>query len=330
MTTDHSSSDHWSVWQECRTHWRLYLVVLLVTAIIVGLVSHSFPKEYAAQVTLIDETAESDILIGLNNIAAAQKLSAQATADPYKSPYNPEVYAQLLKQTVFAEEMSKVYIPYKEMTYGEYLISQVQKPWWKKMWDGITGDSHTGYENQQVISTIQSLINYQLKNRSRIIVIEVRDQDPIVAAQLVDSVREHLVSRLNWIRGEKLRREVSMAEARAATALQRYEDVSKTAAEFEESHQNSINKHDQALIDQYDEDKDHANLSYRSAMLQYSRSIAFMKKEPSDFTVIESARILPSAISPNPFVNILVAVIVMTVITSWYILLRRKYRRKKT
>ena len=142
-----------------------YIVTTIIATLLALVVWLLVPKEYTAITKLSDEYKEVDLAIGLDKIKAQIK---NVSGGANKGINDFEVYAKFLKSKDFARTISQSKIPKKNMTYGEYL------------------------NKKDTIDAILDNINYNLSVKHQTLTISFTDRDPVVAAQMLDSVTAHL------------------------------------------------------------------------------------------------------------------------------------------
>ena len=166
----------------CVSHWRWYAATSLIAIVAALVVGNSIPPVYSAQVKISDEHKESDLLLGLNAFASL----AKNALDDHEGLRQPTVYYRLVTTREFAEEMSTVRVEGYNTDYYHYILNNHKRPWWEK----LANDDMP--ERERIITTIQENIRSKVYALYGTIVLQVRDQDPVVAAMLVDSLKSHL------------------------------------------------------------------------------------------------------------------------------------------
>ena len=131
------TAPRWSVWRECSLHWRSYAVTSALAIVAALIICAGIPKRYTSQVKISDEHFETDLLIGLNNMAAW----AKGAINEHKGLRMPQVYYRLIGSPSFIEEMSQVRLENKGTDYYHYLAHEHKASLWERIWRGISRDT---------------------------------------------------------------------------------------------------------------------------------------------------------------------------------------------
>lgn len=142
-----------------------YITATLIATLLAIVVWLSMPKEYTAVTKLSDEYKEMDLAIGLDDLKAHIK---KVMGNANNGMNDMEVYCKVLKTEDFARSIAHKHVHGKKMTYGEYL------------------------GKKDTIAAVLNNINYNYSNRHVTLTIGFNDRDPLVAAQMLDSVTAHL------------------------------------------------------------------------------------------------------------------------------------------
>lgn len=312
----------WSAWAECTRHWKIFLFISVVATLLALAISASIPKEYSAQVKVSDERKETDILLGLNNFSAW----ARGAINDRKGLRMPEVYAQTVTTKEFAEKISKVRLEEYGTDYYHYILQHHKTPWWEKWLSWFSEEKN---EHDMVIDIIQHNIRSQASSIYNTTLLQVTDQDPVVAATVVDSIRLCLEQRLKDHYYTRALRDCFHAREKTEMAASRYRKAQAAYNHFTDSHQDlstpaAISQEDH-LLSEYDA----AFSSYNKECEQLRRAEALLKKQPSTFAVLKNATVPMEAAKPATFGYIISFLFIGLTFTAWTILGKRKYQEYK-
>lgn len=303
----------WNAGSECRKHWRTYLITGCVAFALAILVTASIPREYAGRVTIADENKETDLMIGLSNMQAWLKTAMELNMG-YK---NIKVYTQHVTSRSFAEEMSRVQLPGHKTDYGHYLRRNHRRPWWEKIF--------TPDDDVDIIGLIADNIKTEVSLKFSTLRLQVTDQDPVVAAMLVDSALtrlERFVSEEQHKLATQLKRNYAILKERAE---KHYREAQQRYTEYMDSHREtslwSETIEEKSLEKEYDKAYD----AYRQSCLQYLRADALTNKPVIPFAVVKNATVQQEASSPIFMGYLLSFLAIAFIASSWFILLRKKY-----
>ncbi len=210
----------------CLSKWRLYLLATSIALFLGVVVSVSIPRRYAAQVKIADERKETDLLLGLNTFAAW----AKGALDDHEGLRQPEVYHKLVETREFAEEMSGVTLEGYGIDYYHHIAQNHREPWWER-WFAPEESEH-----ERVIRIIRDNIRSKAAALYATVTLQVTDQDPVVAALLVDSVRVHLQRHMADYARDRSWRDLLDAEQKMSQAEERYKAARDDYANFEDTH----------------------------------------------------------------------------------------------
>ena len=315
-----SSRETWSALEECGRHKKAYLIVILLAVVLALVVAGSIPKEYAAEVKVSDERQETDLLLGLNNMAAWAK---SALGDEQEGVRLPEVYNRLITTRAFAESMSHVRIEGYGTDYHHYLLDHHRRPWWGPLTDLFrTPESDT----DKVMDIIQDNIRSKVSTKYNTIQLQVVDQDPVVAAMLADSVRVKLQHLLEKYLRQRTLRDVVISRQKTAVAKERFDRVRNDYITFADSHQDITSVKVQQMEDHLMKEYENAFKSYNAALEQQRRAEAIAGRTPTTFVTLSNATVplKPSAPATTGFV--LSFLLIGLTVTTWVVLGRRKYQ----
>lgn len=309
----------WSVSRECARNWRVYLFVSLAAIVAAVVVSRSIPTTYTAKLKISDEHKDTDLLLGLNAFASW----AKSAMSDHQGLRLPEVYYQLVTAREFAEEMSHVRVESRGTDYYHYIAKEHREAWWESWFAGKTD------EHDRIIGIISDNIRSKVSSRYGTIQLFVSDQDPVVAAMMVDSVRTHLQNHTAGHARERAIRDMMFAKAAMDQAEQRYKKAREDYAEFEDSHQDITSGMYASMEDHLLKEYETTFNDYSKKELQYRRAQALVGKFNYTFAVVQNATVPTKASSPFLSGYVLSFVFIANVVATWYILLSRKIRERK-
>ena len=238
-----------------------YIVATLLATILAIVVWMCVPKEYTAITKLSDEYKEIDLAIGLDNMKAHIKnLMGEGNA----GMKDMAVYCKILKTKDFARKLSHKQVPNKNMTYGEYLAEK------------------------DTIENILDRINYNYSSKQETLTISFTDKDPVIAAQMLDSITAQLQSIITQYRQSIADASLKNAERNLSNARLQYEQAQKDYATYVDSHTN-INT--QQFIQQektLNQTVQTTEKLYLESAQEYARQKALKQRSYLSFALIKS------------------------------------------
>jgi oligosaccharide repeat unit polymerase len=238
-----------------------YIVATIIATLLAIVVWLLVPKEYTAITKVSDEYREVDIAIGLDRIKAQIK---NASGGANKGINDIGVYAKFLKSEDFAYTISQVRMPGKNMTYGEYL------------------------NKKDTIDAILDNINYNISYKDQTLTISFSDRDPVVAAQMLDSVTANLQAAITDHRHWVAEAALNNATAELERAKKDYQESCHRYSAFADSHRDLLT---QSEIQEEKALKKDRTLSYnhlKNIANEYAREKALMQRAYMSFAVMRS------------------------------------------
>ena len=221
----------------------------------------SMPKEYTAITKLSDEYKETDLAIGLNNMTASIK---KLTGNGDTGLNDMAVYSKFLKTEDFARNLSHKQMPDKAMTYGEYLAEK------------------------DTIENILDRINYNYSSKHETLTISFTDKDPVIAAQMLDSITAQLQFIITQYRQSIADASLQNAEKNLSTIRLNYEQAQRDYATFADSHTDiktqQYIQQEKALGQTVSITKD----LYQKATKEYVRQKALKQRSYMSFSVVQA------------------------------------------
>ena len=326
MPADQSSHSQgsWSAWSECRRHWRAYVLAWAVAIAAAFVICAGIPNTYSAQVKIADEHKESDLLLGLNAFASW----AKGAINERQGVRLPDVYYRLVTSPSFIDEMKRVRVKGYGTDYYHYILRHHKPSWWQQFAKAFSSDTLT--EEERVTEIIRGSIRSKVSSKYGTIVLQVTDQDPLVAAMLVDSVRQHLQHRL--VEHSRLRafRDLMTASSKMEQAKQRYEKARDEYTRFADTHADLTSPKASSMEDHLLKEYEHTFESYSRECEQYIRAKAIVDKFSFKFAVLKNATVPHQSAGPSTFGYSLAFLFLATVFVSWWALGLRKYKEYKT
>lgn len=235
-----------------------YIVTIILTTIL-SLVAWSFvPPKYGAQTKIVDEYKETGLVIGANAMTSAVREALMKSNDGIN---DIEVYCKMLRTEDFARELSHKQIPGKGMTYGEYLA------------------------DKDTVETILDNINYNLNSQQQAATIELQDREPLVAAQMLDSLTAILQDAVTTRRHNTALAALKNAKKELDQSEKAYHKAQDAYASYLDSHVETTLEEEKTEETKMRENADLAFKRYQDATEQYTRQKALSVRSYSSFAV---------------------------------------------
>lgn len=279
----------------------LYITTTIFAVIIAIVAWIASPKEYVAQIKLGDEYKETDLAIGLNHASVTIR---DLIGFENKGINDVEVYCKILKSTNFAKKIAKTKIKNNTISYGEYLNAK------------------------DTINEILEKIDYNLQNKNQNITIQFVDKDPIIAAQMLDSITKYLQNSITESKQKHAASQLISAITQRNIARQKYEKAIKKYANFKDSQNDITIDSEQIKESAYAKDIDDSYNLYKKAAIKCERYKMLTKRPYMSFAVIKNI-IVPNDKRPQLIGYIMIAIFASIVGTKFYKLYKKQEKNKK-
>lgn len=240
-----------------KKNWKKFFIIGFITSVITMALLFCIPRHYVVTVKLAPEYGESSGAGGALSSAASMfglNLGGQG-ADAIV----PEFYPDIVKSTDFLVPIMGVKTVTRngdfEGTYAEYVLKKEKFPWWIKLLGKakrlvskkpVPFNTSSDYKinsfmltkaESDLLKRISTYIGCTVDEKSGIITLTFKAQDPLVAANMANAVKEELQSFITKYRTEKNKIELKHSVAMCDTAYAKYVEAQKMYAEFVDKHQ---------------------------------------------------------------------------------------------
>jgi hypothetical protein len=261
-TSQGQKTDLSRVWTAMKKHKKLYYITLPVAFVAACLITLGIPNYYRCEVTLAPESGSGGSMGSLASLASSFGVNLGGGGSSNGDAITPMLYPDLMKSTEFLTSLYDIKVQKDEddrvMTYYDYLDNETKSPWWTEAKKAIFGliipkkEEPKKVEKEKVnpfrltqkqssmAGAIAGNIKCTFDRRVDVIIIEVTDQDPLVAATVADSVQARLQDALVEYRTKKARHDLEYVEALHKEAKRNYERACEVYADFMDSNQDLI------------------------------------------------------------------------------------------
>ena len=325
--------DFGAVWAAILKHKKLYYKTIGIAFVIAIIIGFSLPKTYNCKILLAPETGGgSSSLGGLASLASTFGVSlggASQEGDAIK----PSIYPDLMKSVDFKTSLFPIKVKRKDdkqaMTYYDYLKYEWREPWWKDMFgllspelkkDTLVNTFELTSEQARIAGLAIKNVQCEIDKKSNLITIDVTMQDPYVAAQLADSVKNRLQDFLTAYRTKKARRDLEYALTLYKQAKKDYERIRQVYYEYMDANQ------DMSLLSATQRQNDLENemqLQYNNftaTSAQVLTAKAKVQETTPSFTTIQSATVPLKPSGPRRLVILVVCLFLAALGTTIYAL----------
>lgn len=307
----------------------VYILIFSILGIIVAL---GTPKTYKASVMLAPEETGSGFSGSLSSLASmvGLNMSINKTGDAIY----PEIYPELMNSIKFNVELLPIEIRTSKSTetmpYYTYMAAHQKKPilsypilWITKLNELITSDDavvvndsskyqfginpfYLNRKQAKLLEHISSNIKCNVDKKTNVITIEVTAQDPLVAAIMADSVKNHLQEAITEYKTQKAKNNVTYMQGLFEETKAEYDSARIKYAQEVDSYKNLSRQTYQSKLDDLEAEKDLKYTIYQQVVEQLQLAKYTLQEKTPAFTVIQNASVpsLPSGRSRKAIVLI--------------------------
>lgn len=304
---------------------RLVIKNCIIAAVAGVIIAFSIPKEYETKVTLAPESTGTGGGLGGNLGSLASLAGINLGSMASEDAISPDLYPDILKSTPFSVELFTVQVETKkgdlETTLYDYLDNHQKTTWFEyifsapfkalgwlmslfreKLEKGNPAEAdffNLTAEQEEIVKTIQSRILASVDEKTGIISIVVRMQDPLISAALADTVKNRLQEHIIHYRTGKARKDLIFAEKLYKEAEQNYLEAQKRYATYIDGNLDIILQRYKAEEERL---KNEVSLTY-NIFSQLAQQVQLAKAKVQEhtpvYTVVQPAIMKQRAASPK-------------------------------
>ena len=325
--------DFGAVWTAILKYKKLYYKMLGIAFVIAIIISFSLPKTYNCQILLAPETGGGSSSLG-GLAALASSFGVSLGSNPQGSDaIKPDIYPDLMKSVDFKTSLFPIKVKRKDdkksMTYYDYLKYEWCEPWWKDMFgllspelkkDTLVNTFELTGEQARIAGLAIKYVQCKIDKKTNLITIDVTMQDPYVAAQLADSVKNRLQDFLTAYRTQKARRDLEYALTLYRQAKKDYEHIRQVYYEYMDANQDMILLSAKQKQNDLENEMQLQYNNFTATSAQVLAAKALVQKETPSFTTIQSATVPLSPSGPKKELIMLVCLFLAAIGTTIYAL----------
>lgn len=327
---------------------RKYLLVsfLTVSSVLGIVIALNSPKEYTAESILAPEIQSTGLSGSLSDMAANFGLDLD-TKQSVDAIY-PELYPIVVGSNDFIRNLFDIKVRTTKSdsvtTYFNHLKYQTKVPFWQtwklKLIHALIKKNDTANlvgnvdkfqmpkKEFETCEGIRNNIACLVDNKTSIITITCTDQDPLVAAILVDTVQNRLQEYINKYKTKKNKNDVFYYNKLKNEALNNYKTAQKKYAKFADANIDLSLQSLQSKQEELENDMQLKYNTYTQMTAQYQASLAKLQESTPAYTILQRP-IMPYKASSTPrFVIVLLFVTIGFFLDAVWVLLISPNRRR--
>ena len=332
---EEAAIDFAAIWQAIKKYKKLYYKTLGVAFVVALIIGFSLPKTYNCKILLAPETGGGSSMGGLASLASSFGFGVGGGSQGGDA-ITPTVYPDLMKSVDFKTSLFPIKVKQKgkdkkAMTYYDYLKYEWRVPWWED-WFGLTAPKPkkdtlvntfelTG-EQARIAGLAIKYVQCKIDKKTNLITIDVTMQDPYVAAQLADSVKNRLQDFLTEYRTKKARHDLDYALKLNKQAKKDYERIRQLYADYMDANQDMTLLAAKQKQDDLENEMQLAYNNFTATSTSVLTAKAKVQQETPSFTTIQSATVPLGPAGPKKELIMLVCLFLAALGTTIYALFK--------
>lgn len=310
----------YKLWDKRKT-----LLIWVMWGVLAGLIiAFSIPKEYSTSVKLAPEAqaGRTNISGGLGALASMAGISAGGNTG--SDAVYPTLYPDIVGSVPFLMSLMDVPVKDKEgnsFTVQEYLLEKTHGPWWKVIMgtpgkviglirghkemlpvdslDEANRNFQLSQEDDRLVHALSDRVNASVDQKTNVITIDAKMQDPVVSAILADTVVSRLREYVTNYRTNKARKDLDYAQKLNDEARQEYFKAQQRLADYIDRNQNLATQSARISQERLENESSLAFNLYNETSLQVQNAKSRVQETTPVYTVITPATVPLRATSPK-------------------------------
>ena len=297
------------LWKDMKKHKKLYYKVLPIVFVAAAILTLGIPNTYKCTVTLAPEMTSSARRNILTSLVSSFGINLGNTGTGGDAIL-PTLYPELMNSVTFRTSLFPIIVHRedddKEMTYYDYLLNEQKSAWWtvpiKALFSLLKSDDEKGDENSlnsfkltkkqtKIVEMIEKNVVCDVDKKSLVITIEVKDQDPLIAATIADSVQLKLQQFITDYRTNKARIDVEHYQMLTKESKLRYEKALHDYAVFSDQNQKAFMQNIRSQLAKLETEMNLQQQAYTQIAAQLQMAEAKLQEDTPAFTTLQPATV---------------------------------------
>ena len=330
--------DFGAIWQALKKHKKLYYKVLPVALIVGAVIAKSIPTYYKCEVLLAPESGGGGSSLGsLASLASSFGVNIGGGGSTGGDAITPALYPDLMKSTDFKTSLFPIKVHRKNekttMSYYDYLKNEWREPWWEdffglmapeKKKDTLVNNFELTGEQARIAGMIIKNVVCKIDKKTGLISIDVKAQDPYIAALLADSIQARLQDFLTDYRTKKSRHDLEYAQMLLRTAKKDYEHARQKYVEFVDANQDIVLESIRQMQTDLENNLQLQYNNYNALSAQVIAYKAKVQEATPSFTTLQRATVPLGPAGPKRPMIVFVCLFIAVLFSTLWILYREK------
>lgn len=321
---------------------RLFIKVWLITIVVAALIIFPVPRTYTTELSLVPEMGNEVSGGALSSLASSFGINMgnMQTNDAF----NPELYPDIVSTNEFIVDLLQIQVQTIDgeisTTYYDYLKNHQKETfymipikWAKKQIGkllsskdktpsgegGKINPRRLSKDDQGLVEGVRNMISCSIDKKTYVITISVEDQDPLICANMADSVRVRLQEFITDYRTSKARVDMNYYQQLTDSARKEYQKALEAYSRYADSHQNAILQMYLTERDALENEVQIKLNAYNAMNTQYEAAKAKVQERTPAFTILQSSSVPIKPTHPKRIIFIVFMLFVTTIGTGIHI-----------
>lgn len=341
-TENKKDRDLLKMWRLLWSKKKLFYKVWTITFVLSCLWILPQPRYYTCSLSIVPESGDKKEIGNLASLASNFGVSlGNGTSDAIY----PQLYPDLFESPAFFINLFDVRVKtldgevetdyytylneYQKINIITYPLAWVKKEISKLLDDVSTEDKGEGGKRfnpfkmskrtTEVLETAQHKIECTYSRTTDVVTITVTDQDPLVAATMADSVKEHIQVFLTDYRTKKARIDFDYYSKLTEEARQSYDEACGRYASYADAHRGTIMESLKVKMDDFENDMQMKYNIYTMMSTHKEDARARIQENTPAFTTLTSATVPVKPAGPKRMIFVATMIFLSTVVTIGYL-----------
>lgn len=319
---ENATIDFGALWQSVKKRRKTYYKVLGITFVLACIYAFSLPRVYRCEVMLAPELSTSRSTNSLASLARSfgMRLGNNAMGGSSEALL-PTLYPDLMNSVDFKTSLFNVKVCAKDSvkpkSYYDYLLHDQKRTWWSSLIGGAIGGVldlilpedttdntkvnpfRLTKQQTRIAQVIDRKVVCDVDQKTLVITIDVRDQDPVICATVADSVKERLQEFITDYRTNKARVDYEYNKKLCAEAKVRYEKARQRYAEFADANQDLVLQSVRTKLTDLENELQLQFTAYQTYVAQLQNAEAQVQQDTPAFMTLQSATVPVKPAGPS-------------------------------
>jgi uncharacterized protein involved in exopolysaccharide biosynthesis len=318
------------IWDRKKLYLKVFTIVFFASSIyILGV-----PRYYTTDATLAPETENSSAGVALGSLASSFgfDLGGTQTSDAIY----PMLYPDLLEDNGFVASLFSIQVVSNDgkikTSYHDYLKHHQKSSWWgypivwvkklfkqKKKPTKTTGKYNPyilSEEEDKIVEKVKSNLKFNYNEKTGVISIKAKAQDPLICKTLADSVMKHLQEFITEYRTNKARVDYEFYSQLTIEAKHNYEKARQRYATFADGNVNIALQSVRLKSEEMESEMELLFNNYTNLNNQLQAAKAKIQERTPAFTILKGAAVPLKPAGPKRSLFVFFMLILSAIVTT--------------